>query len=297
MTRHSSSAGAADTGTLWLVATPIGTLGDLAPRATEVLAAADVVCAEDTRRTGRLLAQVGVAAGGRLRSLHEHNERSRTSELLARLGAGEVVALVSDAGTPVLSDPGFELVRAARAAGVRVLSVPGPSAFTTALAAAGQPPLPATLVGFLPARSGPRRRRISELAELATTLVVLLSPHRLAAELGDLAAGLGGERPATLLAELSKRFERAQMASLAELAGGPEAAAPRGEYVLVIAPVAADQSTHPPVSALCAADVRALYELRVARGMARSEALRATARALGLRRNQVFELLSEHAEE
>lgn len=299
MTRHSSPAAvAAEAGTLYLVATPIGTLGDLAPRAAEVLAAADVLCAEDTRRTGRLLAALGVAAGGRLRSLHEHNESRRIPELLARLTGGAAVALVSDAGTPVLSDPGFELVRAARAAGVRVLSVPGPSAFTAALAAAGQPPLPATLVGFLPARSGPRRRRIAELAELATTLVVLLSPHRLAAELGDLASGLGGARPATLLAELSKRFERAQVASLAELAGGPEAAAPRGEYVLVIGPAGTDQQPSAPgVADFTAADVCALYELRISSGMARGDALHATAQALGLRRKRVFELLAERADE
>lgn len=287
---HDPPTAAASTGTLWLVATPIGTLGDAAPRALEVLAGVEVLCAEDTRRTGRLLSQLGVVAGGRLRSLHEHNESQRMPELLARLAAGASVALVSDAGTPVLSDPGFELVRAARLAGVRVCSVPGPSAFVAALAAAGQPPLPATLVGFLPARGGPRRSRIGELAELPGTLVVLLSPHRLAAELGDLAAGLGGTRPATLLAELSKRHERASMATLAELAAGPESAAPRGEYVVVIGP---GEQAGRERDAAAAADVRALYGLRLARGLSRGEAMRATAATLGLRRSQVFDLLAE----
>ena len=209
---HSSVTSPEDSpGTLWIVATPIGSLGDLAPRAVEVLEQVDVILAEDTRRARALLAHFNVAAAGRLRSLHEHNESRQVPELVERLEGGSSIALMSDAGTPVLSDPGYRLVCAARQAELPVASVPGASSFTAALAAAGQPPLPALLCGFLPPRRGPRCRRIAELANHPWTTVVLLSPHRLRAELEDLAEGLGADRPATLLAELSKRFERARI--------------------------------------------------------------------------------------
>ncbi|MCJ7754706.1 MAG: 16S rRNA (cytidine(1402)-2'-O)-methyltransferase, partial [Thermoanaerobaculales bacterium] len=223
-------------GTLWIVATPIGTLGDLSPRAREILATVDLILAEDTRRARRLLSHLDVSARGRLQSLHEHNEEQKVPSLLAKLRESQSIALVSDAGTPVLSDPGYLLVRSVREEGMPVCSVPGPSAFTTALAAAGQPPLPATLCGFLPPRPGSRRRRIAELDAVSWTLVILLSPHRLARELADLEEVLGGKRRATLLAELSKRYERAVSGTLSELARGMEAEKPRGEYVLVVAP-------------------------------------------------------------
>lgn len=279
-------------GRLWLVATPIGTLDDLSPRAASVLATADLICAEDTRRTATLLRHLGIGAAGRMRALHEHNEAARTAEVLERLLAGTTVALVSDAGTPVLSDPGFRLVREARRHGVPVLSVPGPSAFVAALAASGQPPLPATLVGFLPGRPGPRRRRVAELADLQATLVVLLSPHRLAAELRTLAEGLGEERRATLLAELSKLHERAVEGTLAELASGDEASRPRGEYVLVVGPPPPGAAGGPPGLPTRSA-VRAAYEAAVASGAGRSDALRQAARAVGLPRRQVFDILRD----
>lgn len=275
------------TGTLWIVATPIGTLGDFPPRAREVLDGAELILAEDTRRARRLLDHAGVAAGGRVRSCHEHNEADRLPETLDALHDGKSVALVSDAGTPVLSDPGFVLVREARREGIRVASVPGPSSFTTALAASGQPPLPATLVGFLPPRSGARRRRVMELAALSWSMVVLLSPHRLRDELEDLASVLGRERPATLLAELSKLHERAQMATLGELAEGEEVARPRGEYVLVVGPGAkpdGDEAADP-------GRVREVYETAVASGMSRKEAIKTTAAGFGLNRRAVFDLL------
>lgn len=274
---------------MWLVATPIGTLGDLPPRACQVLADADLILAEDTRRARTLLGHAGIAAGRRLISFHEHNEAERVGRALAALAEGRAVALISDAGTPVLSDPGFPLVREARAVGVRVATVPGPSAFTAALAASGQPPLPATLVGFLPARAAARRRRIAELGGLSWTVVVLLSPHRLAAELADLADGFGGDRPATLLAELSKLHERALAGSLAELARSDEAARPRGEYVLVVGPSAAE----PPGEAVDRAAIRRAYRAAVAAGASRKQAMKAVSAELGLARRDVFDALVE----
>ena len=280
-----------DPGTLWIVATPIGTLGDLTPRAREILSTVDLILAEDTRRARRLLAYLEVSARGRLQSLHEHNEKQKVPELLAKLREGASVALISDAGTPVLSDPGYLLVRAARNEDLPVCSVPGASAFTTALAASGQPPLPATLCGFLPPRGGPRQRRIAELDAAPWTMVILLSPHRLARELADLAEVLGGERRATLLAELSKRYERAVQGTLSELARRAEEAKPRGEYVLVVAPrnQPAGDDSDPEA-------VRAEYQRAIAEGMDRRRALRATAQRLGIPRRTVFDLVAVESE-
>jgi 16S rRNA (cytidine1402-2'-O)-methyltransferase len=277
-------------GTLWIVATPIGTLGDLSPRVAEVLEHAEVILAEDTRRARRLLSHLGIGARGRLRSLHEHNEAQEVPRVVAALVEGRRVALVSDAGTPVLSDPGFELVRAARQAGVRVASVPGPSAFTAALAASGQPPLPATLVGFLPRRQGARRRRVTELAATPWTLVILLSPHRLQAELEDLAGGLGADAPATLLAEISKVHERAVTGCLGDLARGAGVASVRGEYVLVVGPrPASNRQAGVPD----AAEVSRAYEAAVAAGATRREAIAAVADRSGLSRREVYARLLE----
>jgi 16S rRNA (cytidine1402-2'-O)-methyltransferase len=276
------------TGVLWIVATPIGTLEDLGPRARRILASVDYILAEDTRVTRVLLSRFEVAAGRRLRSLHDHNERQRVPWVIDELRLGRSFALVSDAGTPAISDPGFVLIRAARAAGISISSVPGASAFTAALAAAGQPPLPAVLVGFLPPRRAARSRRIAELASCSCTLVLLLSPHRLADELADLAGGLGDQREATLLAELSKRHERALMATLGELARSAECAEPRGEYVLVIGPAVAT-----PAVRATAARVRQIYDAAAAGGLDRRRAIRATARELGISRREVFSKLLE----
>ena len=270
------------------MATPIGTLADFSTRAGEILAAADVVLAEDTRRVGKLINRLGIRVGGKIASHHEHNEERQVERLIEQLQEGASVVLLSDAGTPVLSDPGFKLVRAARAFGIPVMSVPGPSSFTAALAVSGQPPLPATLSGFLPARSGPRRRRIQELARCPWTQVVLLSPHRLEKELADLARELGGDRPATLLAELSKKHERAESATLAQLAVCEEALNPRGEYVLVIAPpVEGLKRPEPSREAVEAEYANALEE-----GLNRPDAMRRTARLFGLKKRDIFDLLS-----
>lgn len=224
-----------EAGALYVVATPIGHLDDLSPRARQVLADADVVAAEDTRHTGRLLSHFGIRA--HLRSLHEHNEVRRIPELRERLLAGAAVALVSDAGTPGVSDPGYRLVVAAHDAGLRVIPVPGPSAVTAALAVAGQPTDRFLFEGFLPARSGPRRGRLRALSGVTSTLVLFESCHRLEQTLADLVAELGASRPATLARELTKQFEtvrRDTLGGLAEfVAADPDQR--RGEIVLVVA--------------------------------------------------------------
>jgi 16S rRNA (cytidine1402-2'-O)-methyltransferase len=275
-------------GTLWIVATPIGTLGDISSRAKEVLETVDLILSEDTRRARALLSHLGLASRGRLQSLHEHNEQKKLPALIQKLRDGVSIALISDAGTPVVSDPGFLLVRAARETGLEIRSVPGASAFITALAASGQPPLPATLCGFLPTRQGARRRRIAEIDASPWTTVVLLSPHRLDRELADLAEILGEDRPATLLAELSKVHERAVSASLSQLAGSDEAKAPKGEYILVVAPPEREQRTGEPNPEL----VRSEYRRALDEGMDRREALRTAADRLGIHRRIVFDAVA-----
>ncbi len=277
-------------GTLWIVATPIGTLEDLGARAHDLLREVDLILAEDTRRTRALLSNAGIHAGRRLRSLHEHNETRRVPEIIAAVRDGRNVALVSDAGTPVLSDPGYLLVRAAREEGLRVLSVPGASSFTAALAASGQPPLPAILVGFLPAKSGPRRRRVEEFFDWPHSLVVLLSPHRLQRELADLVEVLGHQRPATLLAELSKTHERGVWGTLGELAASDEADQPRGEYVIVVGPRTMSEVSGEGVTN---AQIRAAYDRAVAAGADRKVALKTVAAILGINRRRVFDSLTD----
>ncbi|MCG6963200.1 MAG: 16S rRNA (cytidine(1402)-2'-O)-methyltransferase [Acidobacteria bacterium] len=277
-------------GTLWLVATPIGTLADLSPRACEVLRRCGTVLAEDTRRARKLLSHYEVPVAGRLRSFHEHNEEKMGEWVVGRLRDGDDVALISDAGTPVLSDPGFTLVRRVRGAGLAVLSVPGPSAFAAALAASGQPPLPALLVGFLPPRPGARRRRLEELARIDATLVILLSPHRLGRELADMSSVLGATRSASLMAELSKRHERSATGSLEELCCSPEAENPRGEYVIVVGPPTSLPSGIEQGEEL-AERVQALYQEAIDLGLERSAALRLVADRLQLKRREVFDAL------
>ncbi len=219
-------------GRLLVVATPIGNLGDLSPRAGEVLAAADIVACEDTRRSRKLLSHLGIARP--LVSLHEHNERRRLPRLLAELEAGRTIALVSDAGTPLISDPGYLLVREAITAGYSVESVPGPSAALAALTVSGLPPYPHLFLGFPPPKRGRRRSFYERAAELPWTLVLFESPHRLQSSLEDLLEVLG-DRPAALARELTKVHEEVVRGSLAELlseVGSRDAV--RGEIVLVV---------------------------------------------------------------
>lgn len=219
---------------LYVVATPIGNAADISLRALRVLGGAHVVACEDTRTTGKLLAMHGIKA--RLTAYHEHNAERARPALLERLKRGEAVALVSDAGTPLISDPGYRLVGEARDAGALVTPVPGASAPIAALSIAGLPTDRFLFAGFLPNRGGPRRRAIADLAAVPATLVVLESARRLAACLADLADFLG-PRQAAVTRELTKRFEEVRRGPLDELAAHyHEAGPPKGEIVLVIAP-------------------------------------------------------------
>jgi 16S rRNA (cytidine1402-2'-O)-methyltransferase len=221
-------------GRLQVVATPIGNLADLSERARAALAAADVIAAEDTRHTGALLKALGIATP--LVSLHEHNESQRAPALLARLAAGECIALVSDAGTPLLSDPGFELVQRAVQAGFEVSVVPGASAITAALAVAALPTGRFCFEGFLPARQRERRAALAALAHEARTLVFFEAPHRIVAALADMAAELGGERSGVVARELTKVHESIYRGTLAELAARAreDANLARGEITVVV---------------------------------------------------------------
>ncbi|TWH16781.1 16S rRNA (cytidine(1402)-2'-O)-methyltransferase [Pseudoxanthomonas taiwanensis] len=226
--------------TLHVVATPIGNLGDLSPRAQQVLREVAAICAEDTRRSGQLLAHFGISTP--LVALHEHNEPQMAERLVARLLAGESLALVSDAGTPLVSDPGFRLVRAARAAGVKVSPVPGPSALIAALSVAGLPSDRFAFEGFLPAKASARRERLAALAGEPRTLVFYESSHRIEESLADLRQAFGEERPAVLARELTKLFETALDGTLAELhrrvQDDPDQR--KGEFVLVVQGVGED---------------------------------------------------------
>jgi len=277
-------------GTLQVVATPIGNLADLSPRAQQVLGGADVIAAEDTRRTLQLLQSLGISRP--LVSLFEHNESQRVPRLLERLAAGQSVALVSDAGTPLLSDPGFELVRAASRAGFAVQAIPGPSAITAALAVAGLPTQRFCFEGFLPARAAERRRALAALAHEPRTLVFFEAPHRIRAMLADLAAEFGAQREAVVTRELTKAHESIYRGTLAEL--GLTAARDenfeRGEITLVVAGATpADAAAADPAQLRRTVDVL-LKELPPGRAAAVAAQLtgatRAAAYALALRKDE-----------
>jgi 16S rRNA (cytidine1402-2'-O)-methyltransferase len=229
------SARLASAGRLEVVATPIGNLADLSARAREVLGSADLIAAEDTRRSAQLLAAIGVTA--RLISLHDYNEQARVDGLVAQLKDGKVIALVSDAGTPLLSDPGFALVRAAAAAGIEVRSVPGASAVTAALSIAGLPTDRFAFEGFLPARATERRAQLARLALEPRTLVLFEAPHRIAATLDDLSQAFGAERSAVVTRELTKLHESVYRGNLGQLSAMARAQPEfsRGEITLVVA--------------------------------------------------------------
>jgi len=228
-----------------LVATPIGNLADISPRALETLRGADLVLCEDTRTTARLLTHYGITA--RTSPLHDHNEEGRVPALLDVLRGGGRVALVSDAGTPLVSDPGFRLVRAALAAGLPVSAAPGPNAAVMALVLSGLPPQPFLFLGFPPPRSSARlaafgRLRAAEHAGLSATMLWHEAPHRLAESLADLAAQFGN-RPAAVARELTKRFEEVRRGSLPDLAAHYASTAARGEITIVVGPAPVDTTS------------------------------------------------------
>ncbi len=220
---------------LYIVATPIGNLGDITLRALDLLRDVDRIACEDTRVTQRLLARYGIEKP--LLAYHDHNAAAMRPKLLDRLAAGERIALVSDAGTPLIADPGYKLVAAAAAAGIAVRSVPGPSALTAALSVAGLPTDRVLFLGFLPARRAARRAALAAAAEVPASLVVYEGPHRLAKSLADMCSVLG-DRAAALCRELTKLHEEVRRGTLSQLAAAAQAGdiAARGEIVLVIAP-------------------------------------------------------------
>ena len=216
---------------LYVVATPIGNLKDITLRALETLAAADLILCEDTRHSATLLDHYGIRTPRK--SLHEHNEHARIGEVVAAIGAGRAVAQISDAGTPLLSDPGFPLVRAVREAGLPVYALPGPSALLAALASAGLPTDAFGFVGFLPPRAGARANALAALKSRPDTLVFYESPRRLGDTLATMAEQFG-ERPAAVALELTKRFERVERGTLSELAARYAGEATRGEAVILV---------------------------------------------------------------
>lgn len=270
------------TGTLYIVATPIGNLEDMTMRAVRVLQTVDWVAAEDTRHTGKLLQHFQVKAPQI--SYHEHNRTQRIPELLAKLQAGKAIALVSDAGMPGISDPGYELVRACAEANIPVVPIPGASAVITALSASGLPSDRFAFEGFLPAKGQERRDRLQALIPETRTLVLYESPHRLQQTLADLAETLGGDRPITLARELTKLHEEFWRGTIQEAQAEFEGRSPQGEFTLVIAGASP--------SKLVLTDAALLVELSalLQQGMSRSAASRQLAQQTELPRRHIYQL-------
>lgn len=219
-------------GTLFVVATPLGNLSDMTPRAVDTLKSVDAIAAEDTRRTRKLLSHFEIRTP--LVSYHEHNEESAARRIVERLLRGDDVALVSDAGTPLIADPGYRLVTRAARERIEVVPIPGPSAVAAAVSVAGLPPLPFYFAGFLPRRSAARKKKLGELSELSATLAFYESPHRIAASLSDMAEVLG-DREAAIARELTKIHEEVIRGRLPELAEAARARSWKGEIVVLVA--------------------------------------------------------------
>ena len=278
------AASPAPGGSLVLVGTPIGNLGDLSPRAVEALETADLVCCEDTRRTGRLLEHAGVS-GARLRRVDEHTETEAIGDVCELLAAGATVAVVTDAGMPAVTDPGGRLVAACAAAGHTVTVVPGPSAGLAALAVSGLPAGRFCFEGFLPRKGKARAERLEQIARDRRTTVVYESPHRLRSCLEDLAGACGPSRTGVVARELTKLHEEVVRGSLAELcewASGPV----KGEVVIVVAGTAEDSPAATDEELLAAA------QALVAGGMSRRDAAAAAAAAHGVSRRRVYNLMT-----
>ncbi|RMH42977.1 MAG: 16S rRNA (cytidine(1402)-2'-O)-methyltransferase [Alphaproteobacteria bacterium] len=268
---------------IYIVSTPIGTARDITLRALDVLAAADVIAAEDTRTARRLLDIHGVALGGRpLIAYHDHSRPAEREKLLRLAEEGRSVAYVSEAGTPLVADPGYQLVREAAARGVGVTAVPGPSAVLAALVLSGLPTDRFTFAGFAPASEGQRQRFLAELATIPSTLVLFESPKRVARLLRELAEAMGPEREAAVARELTKRFEEVERGTLAELARRFSARDTRGEVVVVIGR---------PVAKLPTEDeIAAAVEAARAEGASLRDASAAVAEALGVPRRKVYQI-------
>jgi 16S rRNA (cytidine1402-2'-O)-methyltransferase len=276
---------------LYLVATPIGNLSDISLRALSVLARADLIAAEDTRHSRKLLAHYGIAGG--MTPYHEHNAAKERPRLIARIRAGQSVALISDAGTPLISDPGYKLVREAASEGLLVTSIPGASAPLAALTSSGLPTDTFLFAGFLPVKGGPRRARIEALKAVPATLLFFETPQRLAKSLADLAAILG-PREAAVAKELTKLHEGVRRGTLAELAAEiGDAGEPRGEYVLLVAPPAAEAEAADDAAIIANLEAALAHE-------SFRDAVRSVADKLGAKRSRVYELglsLAKHENE
>lgn len=270
-------------GTLYIVATPIGNLEDLTPRARKTLGEVDLIAAEDTRHTGRLLMSIGVKA--RLMALHDHNEAEVLSTAVAALESGQSVALVSDAGTPLVSDPGYRLVRAAHERGIPISPIPGPSALTAALSAAGLPIDRFGFEGFLPAKRAARRKVLASLRDRTHTTVFYESVHRVAESLKDMCEILGDDRPAFIGRELTKLHEQCVQGSLAQLRESVDdgTIVSKGEFVLVVT----GSEDASPASSLDAD--RLLIELGDL--LPAKEAARVSASVTGLKKNALYQRL------
>lgn len=273
-------------GRVVLAGAPLGNPGDASARLREVLASADVVAAEDTRRLARLARDLGVTVTGRVVSYFEGNDERRTPELVKALEGGAVVAVVTDGGMPSVSDPGYRLVRAALDAGFAVTAAPGPSAVTTALAVSGLPSDRFAFEGFLPRTGSHRRSRLRELAAEPRTLVFFEAPHRLAGALADLAGAFGADRVAAVCRELTKTYEEVRRGSLGELAEWAAAGEPRGEITLVVGGAPAGPPPRPDDD-----ELRAAVAGREAAGDTRRDAIQAVADAYGLKKRDIYGLV------
>jgi 16S rRNA (cytidine1402-2'-O)-methyltransferase len=269
-------------GQLFLVATPIGNLGDISTRARQVLGEVALIAAEDTRHTGQLLSYLGISKP--MVSVHEHNEARRADELLQRLRRGENIALVSDAGTPLISDPGFDLVRAAVAQGLRVVPIPGACAAIVALSAAGLPTDRFAFEGFLPSKGVARRDRLAALAQTTHTLIFYEAPHRLAETLADIAATCGATRQVVVARELTKQYETFYYGEAHELAqrATQDADMNRGEIVIVVAGATA------PARSGSAIDVDKVLRILLDE-LSPAQAAKLTAKLTGEKRSDLYD--------
>lgn len=293
--QHNDHSGVGISGTLYIVGTPLGNLEDITLRAKRVLGEVDLVAAEDTRRTGRLLAHLEIQKP--IVSYYQHNERSRTEELIARLLAGTNIALVTDAGMPGISDPGYVLIKAALERNLPVVPIPGATAAATALVISGQPTERYVFEGFLPRSAKERQSRLQELIREHRTIVLYEAPHRLVRTLTDLLEQLG-PRPAAVARELTKLHEECLRGTLAELLQHFQAQAPKGEFVIVIGPPEPQLQEAASLSAGVSAgdsqpdnaDVERLLLTAMERGLSRKDAAKQVAAQTGIARRTLYQI-------